>query len=45
MHAAPGDDEVPVDGDGHDGDGGHEDPQVGQGLYQPSQQRQKCSIR
>ncbi len=37
MNAALGDDEVPVDGNGHDRDGGHEDAQVGKGLHQPTQ--------
>jgi hypothetical protein len=37
VDTAPGDDEVPVDGNGHDGDGGHEDTQIGQRLYQPYQ--------
>ncbi len=35
MDAVLGDDEVSVDGDGRDGEGGHEDAQVGQGLHQP----------
>ena len=35
VDAALGDDEVPVDGNGHDGDGGHEHAQVGEGLHQP----------
>ncbi len=37
MNAALGDNEVPVDGNGHDRDGGHEDAQVGKGLHQPTQ--------
>jgi hypothetical protein len=35
VDAVLGDDEVSVDGDGGDGEGGHEDTQVGQGLHQP----------
>ncbi len=35
VDAVLGDDEVSVDGDGGDGEGGHEDAQVGQGLHQP----------